>query len=258
MLLFFLKNAISSWGILGEYFRKIGACTEQVIDGNVVLTDFPVVPNLIAIFVCIAVAYFLGSLNTAVIVSKIMYRDDIRNYGSGNAGFTNMMRTYGAKAAAITFAGDMLKTILAVLLAWFLRGYMIAYVAGFACFIGHILPCFCQFKGGKGVLCAASMMLVLDIRLFLLLMVVFLLAVLITKYISFGSILGAMVYPIAMYRSSVIPASWDVLIAFIIAFIVVFKHRANLKRIWNGTESKFSFKKSKKAADAPADEANHG
>ncbi len=246
MLLFFLENKISSWGLVGEYFRKIGACTEQVIDGNVVLTNFPVLPNMLVIFLCLVAAYLLGSLNTAVIVSKVMYKDDIRKYGSGNAGFTNMMRTYGMKAAVITFVGDLLKTVLAVLLAWLLRGYMVAYIAGLACFIGHILPCFCQFKGGKGVVCAASMMLMLDLRIFLCLLAVFLVAVLVTKYISFGAILGAMVLPLLVDRMSVTPASWDVLIAFVVAAIVVFKHRSNLKRIWNGTESKFSFKKSKK------------
>ncbi len=249
MLLFFLENEFSSWGVVGNYFRKIGACTEQVIEGNVVLTDFPVLPNMIAIFICIATAYLLGSLNTAVIVSKLMYKDDIRNYGSGNAGFTNMMRTYGIKAAAITFAGDILKTVISVLLAWFLRGYMIAYVAGLACFVGHIIPCFYQFKGGKGVLCAAAMMLMLDFRVFLGLVAVFLLAVLVTKYISFGSILAAMIFPLLVYRMSITGGSWDVMISFIMAAVVVFKHRANLKRIFNGTESKFSFKKSKKKAE---------
>jgi len=249
MLLFFLENEFSSWGVLGNYFRKIGACTEQIIEGNVVLTDFPVLPNMIALFICIATAYLLGSLNTAVIVSKLMYKDDIRNYGSGNAGFTNMMRTYGIKAAAITFAGDILKTVIAVMLAWFLRGYTFAYVAGLACFVGHIVPCFYQFKGGKGVLCAAAMMLMLDFRVFLGLVAVFLLAVLVTKYISFGSILAAMVFPLLVHRMSIMGGSWDVIISFIMAAVVVFKHRANLKRIWNGTESKFSFKKSKEKAD---------
>ncbi len=258
MLLFFLDHPISSWGILGEFYRRIGACTEELVDGQLFLSDFPMIPELIALFVCILVAYLLGSINTAVIVSKVMYRDDIRNYGSGNAGFTNMMRTYGMKAAAITFIGDILKTILAVVFAWFLRGYVFAYIAGLACFIGHILPCFYQFKGGKGVLCAGAMILVLDIRIFVILVALFLIAAFITKYISFGAILGAMVFPIVLNRMN--PTNPRVyiieMIALIVAFVVVFKHRSNLKRIWTGTESKFSFKKSKQLP-TDGNEANH-
>lgn len=160
-----------------------------------------------------------------------------------------MMRTFGSKAAAITFAGDILKTVAAVFLAWALRGYLAAYIAGIACFFGHLFPCFCQFKGGKGVLCAGAMMLVIDVRICLGLVAVFLLGALITKYISFGSILAAMVFPLLTYRLNVTGFSLVVVISFIMAAVVVFKHRANLKRIFNGTESKFSFKKSKDKAD---------
>ncbi len=248
MLLFFLDNPISKWGLLGEWCSSMGWMTERA-SGVLVM---PIAVSLISLFVYILAAYLLGSINTAVIVSKTMYKDDIRKYGSGNAGFTNMMRTFGMKAAGITFAGDILKAVAAVLLAWLLRGYVAAYIAGFACFIGHILPCFCQFKGGKGVLCAAAMMLVLDWRIFLVLVATFALGALITKYISFGSILAAMVFPLAMSRMNI--GSWlPVTISFIMAAVVVFKHRENLKRIFNGTESKFSFKKSKKT-----DEANNG
>ncbi len=237
MLYFFLDNNISKWGLIGEYFYNNG------YDG------IPTVVGMISIFVYAIAAYLLGSLNCAVIVSKVMFKDDIRRYGSGNAGFTNMMRTFGSKAAAITFAGDILKTVAAVLLAWALRGYLAAYIAGIACFFGHLFPCFCQFKGGKGVLCAGAMMLVIDVRICLGLVAVFLLGALITKYISFGSILAAMVFPLLTYRLNVTGFSLVVVISFIMAAVVVFKHRANLKRIFNGTESKFSFKKSKDKAD---------
>ncbi len=250
MLLFFLDNPISKWGLVGEFFLKNGLLIENANGGMAI----PTLPALITLFAYMLIAYLLGSLNTAVIVSKLMYNDDIRNYGSGNAGFTNVMRTFGLKAAAITFGGDILKTVLSVTIAWLLRGYIAAFVAGFVCFIGHIIPCFYQFKGGKGVLCAAAMMLMLDWRVFLILIAVFVLAVLVTKYISFGSILAAMIFPLAMSKLNLAPAMLPVLLSFIIAAVVVFKHRTNLMRIFNGTESKFSFKKSK----AKAEETKNG
>ena len=233
MLFFSLGHEFSWTGLIGKYFP----------DG------IPTVWWLLSIFVYFGAAYLLGSLNSAVIVSKVMFKDDIRKYGSGNAGFTNMMRTFGTKAAAITFVGDIMKTVVAVLLAWGLRGYISAFVAGLACFLGHLFPCFYQFKGGKGVLCAAAMMLVLDIRIFAFLILFFLIGALVTKYISFGSILAAMIFPLVTERLNVTGYSIIVVISFIIAAIVVFKHRSNLKRIFNGTESKFSFKKSKEKAE---------
>lgn len=237
MLYFFLDNNISKWGIIGEWFYNGG------------YEEIPTLWGVISVFLYMAIGYLLGSLNSAVIVSKSMFKDDIRKYGSGNAGFTNMMRTYGTKAAAITFAGDILKAVVAVLIAWYLRGYLAAYLAGLACFFGHLYPCFCQFKGGKGVLSAAAMMLVLDVRIFVGLVAVFLLGALITKYISFGSILAAMIFPLLTSRLNVTGFSLVVLISFVMAAMVVFKHRKNLVRIFNGTESKFSFKKSKEKAD---------
>ena len=237
MLYFFLDNNISKWGLIGDWFYKAG------------YEAIPAVLGYASIFLYVMIGYLLGSLNSAVIVSKVMFKDDIRKYGSGNAGFTNMMRTFGTKAAAITFAGDILKAVFAVLIAWLLRGYIAGFIAGLACFFGHLYPCFCQFKGGKGVLSTAAMMLVLDVRIFVGLVAVFLLGAFITKYISFGSILAAMIFPLLTSRLNVTGLSIVVVISFIMAAMVVFKHRKNLVRIFNGTESKFSFKKSKDKAD---------
>ena len=236
MLYFFLGDPLGYMGFVGSYFNGIE-------------TPIPMWLSIIGILLYVLVPYLLGSINTAVIVSKVMYQDDIRNYGSGNAGFTNVMRTFGFKAAAITFTGDILKAVISVMIGWCFLGYLTAYIAGFACFIGHILPCFYQFKGGKGVLCSAAMLFVVDWRLFLIVLGVFLLGVGITKYISFGSILGAMVFPIALNRINYSGFYMIELIAVAMGVIVIFKHRANLKRIFEGTESKFSFKKSKKQTD---------
>lgn len=232
MLYFFLDNAVGFMGLLGYYMDNV-----------------PLWLSLISLVLYTLVPYMLGSINTAVIVSKVMYNDDIRNYGSGNAGFTNVMRTFGMKAAVITFVGDILKTIVSVMIGWCFFGYLSAYIAGFACFIGHILPCFYQFRGGKGVLCAASMVFMLDWRLFLILVGLFILAVAITKYISFGSMLSAMVYPLVLNRMNGTGLRMIEFIAMAVAVIIVIKHKENLKRIFNGTESKFSFKRSKRKAE---------
>ncbi len=229
MLYFLLNSEIGAMGLIGYYCK-----------------DMPRIASLALIFVYVFVPYLLGSINTAIIVSGKMYHDDVRNHGSGNAGFTNMMRNYGKIAALITFVGDIMKTVVAIMIGWCVFGYLTAYIAGFACFIGHIFPVFYKFRGGKGVLCLTAMVLMLDWRIFLILLAIFLVAVAVTKYISFGSILCAMLFPILLNRMNNTGLYLIEIVAVGIAIIVVVKHRANLKRIFNGTESKFQFKKSKK------------
>lgn len=209
----------------------------------------PVWVCLVLIPVYIFIPYLLGSINTAIIVSGKMYHDDVRTHGSGNAGFTNVMRTYGKKAAIITFVGDILKTVASVMVGWCVFGYLTAYIAAFACFIGHIFPVFYGFKGGKGVVCLASLLLMLDWRIFCILFVMFVACVGCTKYISFGSVLCSMLFPLILNRMNNTPVKSIELIALAIAMIVVIKHIPNIKRIFKGTESKFEFKKSKKTED---------
>ena len=207
----------------------------------------PLPVSLLLMLVYVFIPYLLGSVNTAIIVSGVMYHDDIRNHGSGNAGFTNMMRNYGKKAAIITFVGDILKTVLAVLIGWCVFGYLTAYIAGLACLIGHVFPVFYNFRGGKGVVCLATILLMLDWRLFLILLAIFIILVLGTKYISAGSVICAMLFPLILNRMNDTPFKMIEIIALVIAVIIVVKHRENIKRIFNGTESKFAFKKSKAA-----------
>jgi len=238
MLHFFLRYEIGFMGLIG-YFWK----------------DIPLFPSMLLVLLYVLIPYFLGSINTAILVSRHFYHDDIRKHGSGNAGFTNVMRTYGKKAAVITFAGDILKTLVAILIGWSVFGYLTAYIAGFACFLGHIFPVFYGFKGGKGVLCMATILLMLDWRIFLTLLVVFVGIVLATKYISAGSVICAMMFPLMLNRMNNTGIYMIEFVAIAIAVIVVIKHRGNLKRIFNGTESKFAFKKSKKT---DAEEAASG
>jgi len=232
MLHFFLRYELGFMGLIGHFWKEI-----------------PLLPSLLLVLVYVLIPYLLGSINTAILVSKHFYHDDIRKYGSGNAGFTNVMRTYGKKAAIITFVGDILKTIAAILIGWCVFGYLTAYIAGFACFLGHIFPVFYNFKGGKGVLCMATVMLMLDWRIFLTLVVVFVGIVLATKYISAGSVICAMMFPLMLNRMNNTGIYMIEFIAIAMAVIVVIKHRANLRRIFDGTESKFKIKKSKETGE---------
>ncbi|MBR3999134.1 MAG: glycerol-3-phosphate acyltransferase, partial [Clostridia bacterium] len=125
-----------------------------------------------------------------------------------------------------------------------------AYIAGFACFIGHIFPVFYKFRGGKGILCLTAILLMLDWRIFLILLVIFVLSVACTKYISFGSVLCSMLFPLILNRMNNTGLFLIEFVAMAIAVVVVIKHLGNLKRIFEGTESKFAFKKSKKADES--------
>lgn len=229
MLHFFLRYELGFMGLIGYYWKNI-----------------PIVPSMLLVLVYVLIPYLLGSINTAILVSKHFYHDDVRNYGSGNAGFTNVMRTYGKKAAVITFVGDILKTLLSVMIGWCVFGYLTAYIAGFACFLGHIFPVYYRFKGGKGIVCLTAMLFILDWRIFITLLVVFVGIVLATKYISAGSVICSTMFPLLLDRINDTGIYMIEFVAMAIAVIVVVKHRENLKRIFNGTESKFAFKKSKK------------
>ena len=206
--------------------------------------------------------YLLGSINTAVIVSRWLYHDDIRNHGSGNAGMTNMLRTFGKKAAVLTLLGDVLKTVLAVLIGGFFMGFQYArsfslgfggYLAALFCILGHVFPIYYRFKGGKGVLCTATAVAILSPVAFAILLLVFAIIVGFTKYVSLGSIMCALMYPLFLFKSLQVatgggtPLGHMMLISFAIAGFVVWCHRTNLSRLLAGEENKISFKKKEQA-----------
>ena len=205
----------------------------------------------------IGVAYLLGSLNFAVIVSRNKYKDDIRNHGSGNGGATNMQRTYGNMAAVLTMGGDMLKAVVAVTVGSALLGAIFGgYMAAFFCVLGHMFPIFFRFKGGKGVATSAAAMLMLNPSVFAVIILTFIVVVLSTKYISLGSIMAAALYPVVLNRINEITADWfilngtlagsfDEIFAMLMAVMVIFMHRTNIKRLINGTESKISLRRKK-------------
>ena len=119
------------------------------------------------------VAYLLGSLNFAIIISKKQYSQDIRAYGSNNAGMTNMMRTYGTRAAGLTLLGDALKAVVSALVGYAVIGQLGAYVAGCACILGHVFPIYYKFKGGKGVVTTAITVLMCNPFVFLILLLLY-------------------------------------------------------------------------------------
>lgn len=201
-------------------------------------------------FLCCAVSYLLGSLNFGLLISKYRFGDDIRSHGSGNAGMTNMLRTYGKSAAAFTLLGDMLKAVISVLIVGrLLGGFYGAYFAGLGCIIGHVYPVFFKFKGGKGVAVAAAMVLCLEPLVFLILFALFAMIVGFTKYLSLGSVVCMMVFPLVLYRFT--GPDIHIIIAAIIAVFVIWLHRGNIKRMRAGTENKFSLK-SKKLKTEPS------
>lgn len=205
-------------------------------------------------FALAILAYFVGSINFALIISKLVYHDDIRKHGSHNAGTTNMKRTFGMKAAVLTLIGDLLKGVVVVLIPLFLISKSAAYLAGFCCVLGHCFPAYFKFRGGKGVATAFAIITALDPLVGLLLLVIFVLIVLGTKYISVGSIMGALLFPVLLDRltrflsnDETPPTALMSVCALLMTILIILMHHANIKRLMEGTENKFSLKK--KTAD---------
>ncbi|MBQ7828394.1 MAG: glycerol-3-phosphate 1-O-acyltransferase PlsY [Clostridia bacterium] len=195
-------------------------------------------------------AYFLGCLNFGIILSKNKFHEDIRTKGSGNAGATNMLRTYGLKVAAVTFIGDAMKAVVSVAVGMLVLGGIGGYTAALACMIGHAYPCIYGFKGGKGVAVTAGSILMLDWRLFLILVVMFALIVWWTRFISLGSVTVFFAFPLLLsaLNGGRVP-SLCIMLALLMSALGIYFHRSNIKRIYNGTENKVSFKSKKKDSE---------
>ncbi len=191
------------------------------------------------------IAYFLGNINGAIIISKTMMKDDVRSHGSGNAGLTNFFRTYGGMQSLLVILIDVVKCVLACLIAgWLLPGSGLTarLAAGFAAIIGHSYPVLEGFRGGKGILCGAALAGCVDWRVLLLILAVFVVAVALTRYVSLGSVLGGAVFGLSFTVFHW--GSWvDCALAVAAAVFVIFRHRSNIVRLVKGTESKLSFHK---------------
>ncbi len=205
------------------------------------------------------IAYLLGSINTSILVSKIALKKDIRNYGSGNAGFTNAVRSMGWKKGLIVMFGDIGKCALAVVIGQLLyigsmnfdAGAGGRLIAGTCVFLGHIYPLYFGFKGGKGVLTFGITILMFDWRIFLIAFSLFLIILFTTKLMSLASICAAIsVLPLVVVflqtplSGTPMPFGYF-FVALFMVLVIIFKHRTNIKRLITKTESKFSFKSNK-------------
>ncbi|MCI9643169.1 MAG: glycerol-3-phosphate 1-O-acyltransferase PlsY [Oscillibacter sp.] len=185
--------------------------------------------------------YLLGCFNGAVIVSKYILRDDVRNHGSGNAGLTNFHRTFGGGLTLVVILCDVLKAVLAVLLgSWLFGGNPLLgkYFAALFCLLGHMFPCMFHFKGGKGILSGGTIALMIDWRVALVVWGGFLILVIVTRYVSLGSLWAGASFPFISWYCY--PDARVVVLAFLCGGLVVWQHRANIKRLLAGNENKFS------------------
>lgn len=209
---------------------------------TVELMAVPTGMQLVLVAVVTALAsYFLGCFNGAVIVSKYILRDDVRNHGSGNAGLTNFYRTFGGPLTAVVILTDVLKAVIAVFLGQWLFGglYVLGkYWAGLFCLLGHMFPCMFHFKGGKGILSGGTIAIMIDWRIALVVWGGFLLLTILTRYVSLGSLWAGASFPFISWYCY--PNTVIVILAFACGGLVVWQHRANIKRLLSGTENKFS------------------
>ena len=203
--------------------------------------------------VCVVVlAYLLGSLSFAVIVSKAMHLDDPRSYGSGNPGATNVLRSGNKLAAIFTLLLDAVKGVVAVLIARFLAerlgyGDGVVALAGLASFLGHLYPVFFRFQGGKGVATAAGVLLALNWAIGLACLATWLAIAILTRYSSLAALVTALLAPVYfffMYGDSQVVGAVAVM-----SVLLIWRHRSNITKLLNGTESKLG-SKAKKPSDA--------
>ena len=200
------------------------------------------------------IAYLIGSINFSVILSKKIAGFDVREKGSGNAGTTNMLRSVGKKAAAITLVCDVLKGVVAILIAMLIaktvqgsNGALIVQIAGIAVILGHTFPVFFKFKGGKGVATSLGVLIMSNWQIGLICLVFALILIALTQMVSVGSIAAAILYPVLTLfipQNYIVPGNY-LIYSIILAVFIVFNHRENVKRLLNGNENKISLKGTK-------------
>lgn len=187
------------------------------------------------------IAYLLGSVSTSVVLSKLVFRMDVRKHGSGNAGATNVARNFGMKAGVATLLGDMLKTAVAMGFGLWLGGDMGKAVAGIACLLGHFYPVFFGFKGGKGISVGAVVAAFVGLPHFLFVVALFVLGMLLTRIVSVGSVMAAAGLPVALLLFGGSKPEW--VLGCVGAVFVVWMHRQNMVRLIRGEEKRFQPKR---------------
>ena len=219
----------------------------------------------LAIVLSALVSYLLGSCNSSILVVRLLKHQDVRDLGSHNAGLTNTLRCFGKGCAALTLIGDLAKGIIAVFLSrgichWMDVGltaqqdvHFIGYIAGIFAILGHVFPLYYHFRGGKGVLVGVSVFLGIDPKVFGCLILIFIIVLAISKYVSLGSIIAAVCCPIITFLFQMLQREdmpmWYVWLntglAAVMGAMVIWMHRTNIQRLKNGTENRFSFHKTK-------------
>ena len=209
---------------------------------------------MVAYIIVGIIAYLVGSISSSVIISKKMAGFDVREKGSGNAGTTNVLRSVGKKAALITLICDIFKGVVAISIAVLvgvvakteiINDAVLVQVASIAVILGHTFPIFFGFKGGKGVATSLGVILLLNWKVGLICLVFAVTLMAITRMVSLGSVSAAILFPILSipFQTGFIVEGNYFIFSVIMAFIVIYNHRSNLKRIFNGTENRLSFKK---------------
>ena len=208
--------------------------------------------NIFIIVVSAVICYLCGSISSSILVGRCFGLKDIRKHGSGNAGATNTLRVLGKKAAIFTVLGDILKTVVAVLVAklfakLFLEGFVAELSICISCFaiaFGHNFPVYFKFKGGKGVLTSGVIIIMLNPFIGTVTVITALAIMAVTKYVSLGSIIAGIMYPlwIIFYYTSDVTR---VVFAVVLGAMLVIRHSANIKRLIKGTENKLGAKKEK-------------
>ncbi len=227
--------------------------------------------NILKILLVMLSAYLLGSVNVAIVVTKLFTGKDIRTMGSGNGGFTNVVRSVGMTAGIITFVGDFLKCVIAVLIGGLVFSTMPSdtintaelagcgkYLAGLCCFLGHIFPIYFMFKGGKGVVTMAALAAVINFPVFLISFIAFAIVFLCTRIVSISSIISAVVMTLSTFLVTYfydckyleeVSVPYVVTVSVLtlaISTVMIIKHKENIKRLLRGEEKKLSLKKKAK------------
>ncbi|MCI8699798.1 MAG: glycerol-3-phosphate 1-O-acyltransferase PlsY [Clostridia bacterium] len=209
---------------------------------------------MIAYIIIAIIAYLIGSVNFSIIISKRMAGFDVRQKGSGNAGTTNMLRSVGKSAALVTLVCDILKGIVAIAIAIIIGAIwqdldraLLVQISALLVVLGHTFPIFFQFKGGKGVATSLGVLLMINWKIGLICLVFALVLIALTRMVSLGSVGAAILYPILILfidtNFTVSEGTGYFVFSVILALIVAFNHRTNIKRILSGTENKLSFSK---------------
>jgi len=208
---------------------------------------------------CLIIGYFIGCIQTAYIVGRRKANVDIRELGSGNAGTTNITRVFGLKTGLLVLFMDILKAVIAFLLCGAIFAFtgtdklILGFYAGMGVVLGHNYPVFLKFKGGRGIASSMGVMLCVDWRMALIIAAIGIFLIVMTRFVSLGSIVMLILFPISellWHRGAE-----SIVLAFILTALALFRHKGNIQRLLNGTERKFDFAKKEIPADDHSNEA---